>query len=1076
MLQRAASNAYSWWWASRIRTSQSKWLDGNLEEMDDRVKSILKLLGEEADSFAKRAEMYYKRRPEVISNVEEAYRAYRALAERYDHVSGELHKANHTIATAFPEQVQYAMLEEDDEDDSEHVPKAITPIDPTKIRKSTVEGLMKKRKKDKEKGRRKTKSDSSAIPKGKVRDEINRLQKAILVLQTEKEFIKSSYESGIAKYWEIEKQMAEMQEEVIMLQEESGESGAVFDDDDARAVMTATAIKSCEEAIAKLEESCKESEEMMRVESERIRIAIERLRSIKGEGEGGVEESQSESQLLRDDEVLKDEAEVKQMQNEHLEVIMEKVKHHFELNPETSVEEIAGKIDEIVGKVIDLETTVSSQTAQIGRLSEENGELERNLEELERERSGLVSNSEELSRRLREVEEELVRVRESEKEVREEGRVFGLGFRDVVRSLSGVRERFESGSDVRESELVGAGDVSLRKEGEMRAERDEVEEERDENSELGLTSEPAEKVTDVRESVEELSIEGNYKDLINSQSIGHNDEAEASGEKDSSEENNQNSQVISVVSSVEEKEKDGEIDVKIDEKESEEKFSVISQHGSDEQDSEAALNEIKEINEEKEVREIESIKEISEEGKEEREIESVKEISEEKEEREIESIKKINEEEKEERETESIKEINEEEEKEARPIASSSKNKQKLSILSEIMETDSPKLHKTNKKTLKRGISLQQGEKEYASLTERLPNFRGEERETMLSWQELLLDGLEGRDSILLAEYTSILRNYKETKRRLDELETRNQDQFSETSRVVRELRKDNALKDEEIRILKQLLSSLKTNSEGKNVISEIKEEEEEDLEREKAARVEEKLKGDIDSILDENFKFMLRFSASLNRIQDFESRFKDVQSEMKSPIEESETHSPVSEIQVSEITDSEIPKPESFERKLRILKTEIEVWVEQITMLKQELKSRVSTLNITQDEISQAVRASSAKDGSRLSVYQGEVLSMQQETDKAEGELNAGLDLASGIRLKIESDLGRIREGFELPKMESGETRWTSFKQHPSKNRVPLRNFLFGPKPKKKSKFFMLLNPIIQRHLKDIKGGHFGK
>jgi hypothetical protein len=27
MLQRAASNAYSWWWASHIRTTQSKWLE-----------------------------------------------------------------------------------------------------------------------------------------------------------------------------------------------------------------------------------------------------------------------------------------------------------------------------------------------------------------------------------------------------------------------------------------------------------------------------------------------------------------------------------------------------------------------------------------------------------------------------------------------------------------------------------------------------------------------------------------------------------------------------------------------------------------------------------------------------------------------------------------------------------------------------------------------------------------------------------------------------------------------------------------------------------------------------------------
>ena len=33
MLQRAASNAYSWWWASHIRTKQSRWLEENLKGM-----------------------------------------------------------------------------------------------------------------------------------------------------------------------------------------------------------------------------------------------------------------------------------------------------------------------------------------------------------------------------------------------------------------------------------------------------------------------------------------------------------------------------------------------------------------------------------------------------------------------------------------------------------------------------------------------------------------------------------------------------------------------------------------------------------------------------------------------------------------------------------------------------------------------------------------------------------------------------------------------------------------------------------------------------------------------------------
>lgn len=61
-------------------------------EMDKSVKRMLKLIEEDGDSFAKKAEMYYQKRPELISHVEEFYRMYRSLAERYDHVTGELRK------------------------------------------------------------------------------------------------------------------------------------------------------------------------------------------------------------------------------------------------------------------------------------------------------------------------------------------------------------------------------------------------------------------------------------------------------------------------------------------------------------------------------------------------------------------------------------------------------------------------------------------------------------------------------------------------------------------------------------------------------------------------------------------------------------------------------------------------------------------------------------------------------------------------------------------------------------------------------------------------------------------------
>ncbi|MED6192369.1 hypothetical protein PIB30_009447 [Stylosanthes scabra] len=84
--------SHSWWWDSHISPKNSKWLSENLEEMDRYVKQMLKLIEQDADSFAKKAEMYYQKRPELVALVEEFYRGYRALAERYDHVTVELRK------------------------------------------------------------------------------------------------------------------------------------------------------------------------------------------------------------------------------------------------------------------------------------------------------------------------------------------------------------------------------------------------------------------------------------------------------------------------------------------------------------------------------------------------------------------------------------------------------------------------------------------------------------------------------------------------------------------------------------------------------------------------------------------------------------------------------------------------------------------------------------------------------------------------------------------------------------------------------------------------------------------------
>ncbi|ESW15293.1 hypothetical protein PHAVU_007G060600 [Phaseolus vulgaris] len=102
LLHSESRRLYSWWWDSHISPKNSKWLQENLTDMDAKVKAMIKLIEEDADSFARRAEMYYKKRPELMKLVEEFYRAYRALAERYDHATGDLRQVHKTISEAFP--------------------------------------------------------------------------------------------------------------------------------------------------------------------------------------------------------------------------------------------------------------------------------------------------------------------------------------------------------------------------------------------------------------------------------------------------------------------------------------------------------------------------------------------------------------------------------------------------------------------------------------------------------------------------------------------------------------------------------------------------------------------------------------------------------------------------------------------------------------------------------------------------------------------------------------------------------------------------------------------------------------
>ncbi|KAF9624631.1 hypothetical protein IFM89_012127 [Coptis chinensis] len=76
-----------------------------VRDMDSKVKAMIKLIEEDADSFARRVKMYYKKRPELMKLVEEFYRAYHAfLAKDMITLRGAL-RPSHLPWRAFPNQV-----------------------------------------------------------------------------------------------------------------------------------------------------------------------------------------------------------------------------------------------------------------------------------------------------------------------------------------------------------------------------------------------------------------------------------------------------------------------------------------------------------------------------------------------------------------------------------------------------------------------------------------------------------------------------------------------------------------------------------------------------------------------------------------------------------------------------------------------------------------------------------------------------------------------------------------------------------------------------------------------------------
>ncbi|XP_074332831.1 kinase-interacting protein 1 [Apium graveolens] len=993
MLQRAASNAYSWWWAGHIRTKQSKWLEQSMQDMEEKVDYALKLIQEDGDTFAKRAEMYYKKRPELINFVEEAFRAFRALAERYDSLSTDLQKANTTIATCLPEQVQFAMDEEDDIYAAKHaksshlqqgspapnLPKV--PRVPNRPMKSVINDASKKleAKTLSKEATTNTKPAKSGLTKSEALEEIDKLQKDILASQTMKEYVKSSYEKGLSNFWRLENEIMEKQDKVIRLQDEFGVS-TLIDDKDARTLMAEAAIKSCQDTLAQLQHKQEKAAEEAEVENRKIEDARQRLKSLKQEffsheadeverADQGTDHGLEELQIPKQDVVGPE--------RQKLEALRKKIKEQFRAGTDESltVSELVDKIDDLVNMVIKLESSVLSQTVLIDRLRTEADDFHLQIRSLEDNKATLLDGRKELERRVKETEEKLYSVQNLNKNVIIQSTDLHTHFTEVHCSLDQLSEKLQS----------------VEPDGEIK------------------------EISSVQEEVE-LNIEAKSQAALTKQIKG--EEGGDSG-------------FISKTSATEAREDRIETDLNA--------LSINSDNSGNVEKMETTQN--KEAGD--------SGLDFKTFGTEEQATRTAQKLS-------TSTVSSNNLEKMDKRDESTV-------------ISSISGTEEKGNYIDRSL---SALFGESKTRVVSKGNGMPE-------ITERPPSTEQKNLETFedeLNWQQLLLNGSEDKERILLAEYTAILRNYKEVKKKLSDEEKKNKTLF-ETMLQLQDIKNSVTKRDKEIQSLRQKLDLLQQESGGMPAADDSAEneiivmpptEEEEEVIRflinkpKTVSAVEEKLREKIDAILDENLDFWLRFSSAFHQVQNFTTEVQDLQDEITHLKKDGEKKQD-GKLHGSISTDL-TAHVRAVCKHLNEKKTELTVWLEQSNLLKDELHRRILSISDIQEAITVSLKEGVETEEITFSThqaakFQGEALSMKQENNKVNEELVAGIDHVIALRDEIEKTLVKLDAEFKLSEAKS------SLRSDSSRPKIPLRSFLFGIKEKRhKHSIFSYMHPSSKR------------
>ena len=1081
--------------------------------MEERVKNTLKIIDQEGDSFAQRAEMYYRKRPELVGFVEESFRAYRALAERYDRLSTELQSANHTIATVFPERVEYAIGDDDDEEEEEEeeenlpgtstsfndpnnldmVDKAVPNSSIPKVPKIPTKDFRSLSMSISRKGPHKRTSSSakaaviqtSGLSKAEALKEIDKLQKEILALQTEMEFAQRLYERGYEKYWEFENQITETHKRVCSLQDEFGINN-VIEDDEARSLMATSALKSCQQTLVMLQEKHEKSVEDANAEHQRIKKAHEKFGTLKGEillKQMNWQESMRPELKDLDQEIIDEEQERHDIlskqtnwpESMRLELKdLEQEKHDkivklADVNSKTSltVMELAENIDQLVTHVVALETSVSSQVVLVNRLRSETDELHAHIRSLEEAKKTLMQSSDIMSNRIKELEEEVLRMKNQIQCLTDQNNNLQTHSTEAscnLDHLSGNLQSVKQDEEVEDTVIVD----EVRAVPDAKAEEN-LDEESDKIAPYGST---------ISKDVMAEKAEKNDDDTL-----ALNNSVEFEGENQPNSSND--------LSLMPEKEKTQESD-KMAPYESIISKDVMAAKVEKNDDDTIALNNSCEVEGENRPNSSNDLSLMPEKEKTQESdmtYESIisKDVMAEKVEKNDDDTLALN---------NSI-----EVERENQPNSSND-----LSLMPEKGKTQEPiQQEKDEKQDLPETVD--------GNLDVKPHDSEAREEEDQPTWKSLFVKGLEDREKILLEELTTVLTNYKSVRNTLSEVEQKNRDSIFELAMQVREMKSAITSKDEVIQSLQQKLgrptvgpyttrenkyiqqnmpqtslgpqvskngsdqylladffgeqypNSTETNEKSHGNLKLLLENDKNKMRRlnhitkqNATLAIQEKIRSDIDDLLEENLEFWLRISSSVQQLQKFQSSIQDLREEyqkLKNKQHEGSgrKHSLQSDAR-------------PIYRHLREIQTELSLWLEHNAVLKDDLQNRFSSLCIIQAEISTISNTDSKADKTDLCKYQaakfqGEILNMKQENNKIFEELHAGLNRVKSLKVDVEKMLTQLDEELGLKKYITNRAR------------IPLRSFLFGAKSKKqKPSIFSCVTPALQKQYSDMAAG----